>query len=144
MEDIFKSLSESVSEECFEDILSIIEEIISESNPASRQALVNARKAEYHNLPAPGSWENNRYFSSKLERARALRDTLNNPKSQAKKAYYDFAKKKAYANGIRAKNTNSKYGLLGGPKVKDALDNANKEAEVARKNYSELIKNNIK
>ena len=55
MEDILKSLSESVSEECFEDILSIIEEIINggdESNPVKKERRNNKTKV-YRRMDNP-------------------------------------------------------------------------------------------
>ena len=41
MEELFRSLSESVSEECFEDIMGIIEELLNESNRARRYGQKN-------------------------------------------------------------------------------------------------------
>ena len=44
MEELFKSLSESVSEECFEDILNMVEELLNERN--DRELLNRAKRKE--------------------------------------------------------------------------------------------------
>lgn len=56
MEELFKSLSESVSEECFNDIMGIVEEIIAETKKANKMAHQEAifRKLNPQGTPVSG------------------------------------------------------------------------------------------
>ena len=95
MEELFKSLSESVSEGCFEDILGIVEEIISEVSAGyvkqKAQNALPSRKAKYEEASPDDTLPNYNRFpdydkrKERYERAKLLAQDLPDTKHSINK-----------------------------------------------------------
>ena len=99
MEELFKSLSESVSEECYNEILDMVEELLSED-------IISA--IDKSDLPADKKEKLTRKARNirSKERTEAInRDVENDPNYRGRSAIYGFA----FPHGIESKHTDKVY-----------------------------------